>query len=115
MIVNEKFHYFTVLTLYFDEIAGNTPNMLQNHFRIWICGERRTTDKSSENSEAGMSKTYSDRVYGWLRLRCFLGLLKPEALPANAGGAADLMKAENRSPISRAFRGRLGCGDGDLE
>ncbi len=25
--------------------------------------------KSGENSEAGMSKTYSDRVYGWLRLR----------------------------------------------
>ena len=25
--------------------------------------------KSDENSEAGMSKTYSDRVCGWLRLR----------------------------------------------
>ena len=24
--------------------------------------------KSDENSEAGMSKTYSDRVCGWLRL-----------------------------------------------
>ena len=31
------------------------------------------------------------------------------------GGAADLMKAENLSPISRTFRGGQGCGDGDLE
>ena len=30
-------------------------------------------------------------------------------------GAADRMNVENRSPISRAFRGGRGCGDGDLE
>ena len=32
-----------------------------------------------------------------------------------SAGAADRMKAENRSPISRAFRGGRGCGDGDSE
>ena len=32
-----------------------------------------------------------------------------------SAGAADRMKAENRSPISRTFRGGRGCGDGDLE
>ena len=36
-------------------------------------------------------------------------------LNLSAGGTAGRMKVENRSPISRAFRGRLGCGDGDLE
>ena len=30
-------------------------------------------------------------------------------------GAADRMKAENRSPISSTFRGGRGCGDGDSE
>ena len=30
-------------------------------------------------------------------------------------GAADRMKVENRNPISSAFRGGRGCGDGDLE
>ena len=30
-------------------------------------------------------------------------------------GTADRMKAENRSPISSAFRGGPGCGSGDLE
>ena len=30
-------------------------------------------------------------------------------------GTADWMKTENRSPISRAFRGGRGCGDGDSE
>ena len=30
-------------------------------------------------------------------------------------GTADRMKAENRSPISSAFRGGRGCGDGDSE
>ena len=30
-------------------------------------------------------------------------------------GTADWMKTENRSPISSAFRGGRGCGDGDSE
>ena len=34
MIVNEKFHYFTVLTLYFDKFAGILPKAMQ---KIWIC------------------------------------------------------------------------------
>ena len=32
-----------------------------------------------------------------------------------SAGAADRMKAENRSPISSTFRGGRGCGDGDSE
>ena len=35
MIVNEKFHYFTVLTLYYDEFAGILPKTMQ---KICICG-----------------------------------------------------------------------------
>ena len=32
-----------------------------------------------------------------------------------SAGAADRIKAENRSPISSTFRGGRGCGDGDSE
>ena len=44
MNVNEKFHYFTVLTLYYDKFAGILPKTMQ---KICICGgaillEKRT-------------------------------------------------------------------------
>ena len=42
----------------------------------------------------------------------FVSLFKSCICPR---GTADRMKAENRSPISRAFRGGPGCGSGDLE
>ena len=77
--------------------------------------------KSGENSEAGMSKTYSDRVYGIFRSRTISVLsLKFPCHPLFEScicswGTAARMNLENRSPISRAFRGGRGCGDGDLE
>ena len=82
--------------------------------------------KSAENSEAGISKPYtrSERFFE-KALRCFLVYSRrkgPRQMQISilfeilhlAVETADRMSLENR-PVSSAFRGGRGCGDGDLE
>ena len=61
MNVNEKFHYFTVLTLYYDKFAGILPKTMQ---KICICGGAFLQNIPSENRRFDAGRFRGGRGYG---------------------------------------------------